>query len=55
MKNRDINRAKRVDPHCKNNNICGACRSSRLNQANKELQRSQEQMKEVKNEDNLRS
>lgn len=54
MKNRDINKAKRVHVHCSNNNLCSYCRSSRLNQANKELQRTQEQMKEVKNEDNLR-
>src|SRR5690349_4328086 len=48
--NRAINRAKRVDVQCRNNNKCSYCRSSRLYQINKERARVKQQLKEHRDE-----
>lgn len=39
MKKRKTNKAKRVSNNCRNNKSCEYCRSNRLNQAYRELQK----------------
>ena len=47
MKHRKTNRAKRVNPSCRNHGPCPTCRGNRLRQARREAQRVQDQLREV--------
>ncbi len=46
MKKRAINRSKRVDKQCGNHGNCPYCRQSRLYQANREIERTNQELKE---------
>lgn len=50
MKSRHINRAKRWGNSCRNNNSCPYCRGSRLYQANREIERTEQELKDVQTE-----
>lgn len=39
MKNRKTNKGKRVSSSCRNHGSCPACKSNRLHQVNKEIER----------------
>lgn len=47
MKKRKINKAKKICSGYKNNGTCSACKSSRLHQANRELERSLSYVEEI--------
>lgn len=47
MKNRKTNRAKRIDPSCKNHGSCPSCKSNRLHQVNKQIQNIKDQIKGI--------
>lgn len=49
MKKRKTNKAKRVSNNCRNNKSCEYCRSNRLNQAYRELQKMKSKEEEFLN------
>jgi hypothetical protein len=46
MKRRRINKAKRFDSRCRNHGSCPHCRRSRLYQANREIERFEQKLRE---------
>ena len=46
MKRRRINKAKRFDSRCRNHGSCPHCRRARLYQANREIERFEQKLRE---------
>lgn len=45
VKSRKTNKAKRIDPSCRNHGSCPACKANRLHQSNKALKSTEDQEK----------
>lgn len=51
MKQRKINRAKRIDPSCRNHGTCPHCRGNRLYQAQREIEKAKDKEREYEKAD----